>query len=135
MKKIFIIFSLIFAFSSCKQEVQYYAMFKSPPLVFGQTPVFAGPDKIGRSTGKIEQRRPDLFMLPIKIEKKYSLRMNSNMCAVVVNGVVELRELPNTRPRPLPPDASVTGFCSEWDYNLFVIALKGKQLVEELIAF
>lgn len=107
-------------------------MFKSQPRVFGNTGVFAGVEQIGYATGKVKQASSDLFLLPIKIEKKYSRAMTSNMCAVVINGVVELRQIQQTSGRPLHPGASLVGYGSEWEYNWSVLGSKGNTWVSQL---
>ena len=135
MKYLFIIFSLVFSLSSCKQEVEYNVLFKSRPYVYGNTPVFAGAERIGYSSGQMQQIGPDLFTLPVKIEKRYSLIMTSDLYAVIVNGAIDLRELRSGQARSLPPGAGITGFCSEWDYNLFILGSKGKECMELINSF
>lgn len=132
MKNLFIIFSLVLLLSSCKQDVQYYAMFKSPPPVFGNTLVFAGTDQVGHSNGKFEQQRPDVFLLPLMIDPAYAGHMNSGFCAVVSNGAVELRKMPDSYARPLPAKSSIAGFCSESDYNYYLLKLKGQHLLKQI---
>ena len=135
MKNLFIIFSLFCSLAACKQETQYYAMFKSRPRVFGNISVFAESVCVGHVVGDVKQVSPNQFMLSIKVDKKYDLLMTSQLCAVVVNGAVELRTVKNKHVHPLQAGASIEGFCTESEYNWTVLGSKGKQLLEQLNQF